>query len=137
MGRVLPITSKTSNDWYAAICKDQPDGVMLDAEAIESFNQAFDAYSSGAYGKAYGDFKKLAGKGSSISQYFLGVMCYRGIGALQDFLRAHMWFNISASHGHRKARKYLDQLTRSLSREQVAEAQQMARHWVDQNLEIE
>ena len=135
MGRVLPITSKTSNDWYSAICKEQPDGVLLDDEAIALFNHAFEAYSSGAYGKAYQDFKQLAKQGSSISQYFLGVMCYRGIGALQDFLRAHMWFNIAASNGHRKARKYLDQLTRSLTREQVAEAQVMARNWVDRNIE--
>ena len=69
----------------------------------------------------------LSEKGSSISQYFLGEMYLEGMGVLQDFSLAHMWFNIAASQGHKKARVYRDRLTKKMGADQIAEAQKLAR----------
>ncbi len=135
MGNVLPLSSKSEGDWYDAIRKEQSDGVELDEKDREKFNRAFEHYIAGSFNQANKEFSELARKGSSISQYFLGVMCYKGMGALQDFSRAHMWFNIAASQGHDKARRHLERLTRKLSSDQIADAQKMARKWVHKHLQ--
>ena len=92
--------------------------------------RSLDAFMSGSYDLAYEGFVKLAEAGSSVSQYYLGMMFLNGKGVLQDFCEAHMWFNIASSRGHDKARKQLEKLTHGMVPEQVAEAQSQARHWV-------
>ena len=57
-------------------------------------------------------------------------MHQRGTGVLQDFCLAHMWFNIAASRGDRKAADRLAKIGTCMTLEQVAEAQKMARNWV-------
>ena len=105
-------------------------GIEFDQTEREIFNYSFELYSKESYNDAYQGFHDLAQKGSPVCQYFLGVMCLRGCGALQDFVLSHFWFNLAASRGHKKARGHLEKLTKSMSAEQVAEAQRMARDWV-------
>jgi TPR repeat protein len=133
MAKVSSISTEPYKDWYRAISKDQPDGVVLKGADKEMFHYAFKSLTAGTYGLAYEGFLELSGKGSSISQYFLGEMCLKGMGVLQDFSQAHMWFNIAASQGHKKAKAYLDRLTIKMSSDQVAEAQKLAREWVAMN----
>ncbi len=134
MGKVLPISAKPNGDWYEAISKNQPDGVELEETDRETFNQAFKSYVAESFKQAFKDFHVLAKKGSSNSQYFLGVMCLQGLGTLQDYSQSHMWFNIAASQGHKKARKHLDDLNHDLSINQISEAQKMAREWTEKHL---
>ncbi|MEM7563618.1 MAG: hypothetical protein AAF353_11295 [Pseudomonadota bacterium] len=131
MAKVSPISTESKKDWYEAIIKDQPDAVELSTTEQEMFHNAFECFTDGNNTLAYQGFSELAEKGSSISQYFLGVMCLKGLGVLQDFLQAHMWFNISASKGHKKARAHLDTLTDEMGADQIGEAQKMARDWVN------
>ena len=117
------------NDWYD-ILRVGEYGVDFDKTEREIFNYSFDLYSKESFNEAYEGFQNLAQKGSAVCQYFLGVMYLRGYGALQDFIMSHFWFNLAASKGYKKARFHLAKLTNSMSADQVAEAQRMARDWV-------
>lgn len=117
------------NDWYE-IHRVGEYGIDFNETEREIFNYSFDLYSKESYNDAYQGFYNLAQKGSPVCQYFLGVMYLRGYGALQDFIMSHFWFNLAASKGHRKARNHLGKLTNSMSADQIAEAQRMARDWV-------
>ena len=119
-------------DWYQIMADDGHDLDLGTAER-EIFNYSFDCYIKESYDNAYQGFQELAEKGSAASQYFLGAMYLQGCGVLQDFIRAHFWFNIAAASGHRKARLKLEDLTYNMSVEQVAEAQKLAREWVEAN----
>ncbi len=133
MAKVSSISKKPYKDWYRAISKDRLDSVVLKGADREMFHYAFESLTAETYGLAYEGFLELSEKGSSISQYFLGEMCLKGMGVLQDFSQAHMWFNIAASQGHKKARAHLDRLTIKMSSDQIAEAQKLAREWVAMN----
>ncbi len=64
------------------------------------------------------------------AQFNLGVMYGEGRGVAQDRVRAHMWFNLAAAvsnDGNAKlAAKNRDLVTKSLTREQLFRAQEMA-----------
>ncbi len=46
---------------------------------------------------------------------------------LQDFERAHMWFNIAAATGHETAASYRDRLSARMTKNSLALAQKKAR----------
>ena len=124
------MVSESSGDWYEAIISAQPESVGLGEHNRETFNDAFDYFTTGSYDLAHAGFSELASCGSSICQYYLGVMYSSGMGVLQDFGQAHMWLNIASSQGHKKARKELEKLTHHMTADQIAEAQKRARQWV-------
>lgn len=132
MGKVQHMVAESSDDWYEAIISAQPEGVGLSEQNRDTFNDAFSYFTTGSYDMAYTGFSELASRGSSICQYYLGVMYSGGMGVLQDFGQAHMWLNIASSQGHRKARRQLDKLTHHMTADQIAEAQKRARQWVSQ-----
>lgn len=118
------------DDWFQVMHAGE-EQVQLGAAEREIFNYSVEYYSNESYADAYEGFSELAKRDSTVSQYFLGVMYLKGYGVLQDFIQAHIWFNISASRGNKKARQHLEQLTQQMSPEQVAEAQRRAQAWVE------
>ena len=46
-----------------------------------------------------------------------------------DYVMAHMWVNLSAAQGHKKAVKARDILAKKMTPDQIAEAQRLAREW--------
>ena len=132
MGEVKTMTPEPSGDWFEAIVLAQGPSAGVNNIDRDLFNKTFDAFMTGAFNDAHEGFAELAADGSSVSQYYLGMLFLNGKGVLQDFSSAHMWFNIASSRGHEKARKQLDKLTQSMIPEQVAQAQGMAREWVAQ-----
>ncbi len=73
---------------------------------------------------------EAAERGDANCQYLVGLMYYEGVGALQDFIKAHMWLNLSASRGDRRAIRLRGDLTRAMTPTEIAEAQRLARDWV-------
>ena len=130
MGEVKSIQQKSSDDWFETIVSAHPNGIGENKVSRDRFNEAFEAFMAGSYNTAYEVSLELAEAGSSVCQYYLGIMFLEGKGALQDFSQAHMWFNIASSRGHDKAHKLLEKVTQRMSAEQVAEAQKEARQWV-------
>jgi TPR repeat protein len=88
------------------------------------------------------EFYRLAAKqGHPAAQHDLGTMYQNGQGVPQNFVRAHMWYNIAAStdastDGRKIVVKHRDAISRLMTSQQIAEAQQMAQrciasHYVD------
>ena len=57
------------------------------------------------------------------------VLYANGEGVRQDYVRAHMLFNLSAAQGNQNAMKDRDRIARRMTYEQIAEAQKLAREW--------
>jgi TPR repeat protein len=95
------------------------DGVSQDsAEALEWFRKAADRDFAGAQG-------------------WLGIVYFHGLGVRQNYVQAHMWFNLAAAHpldlSNKKDReRAIDNLqfvTSKMTPEQIAEAQKLASEW--------
>jgi TPR repeat protein len=76
-------------------------------------------------------FRLAAEQGRADTQSNLGLMYANGQGVPQDYVLAHMWFNLAAAQGNENeiALKNRDLAAKSMTREQLAEAQRMAREW--------
>jgi len=60
----------------------------------------------------------------------LGMLYATGRDVDADLVAAHKWFNLAAARGNRSALSYRLELAREMSSEQVAEAQKLAREWL-------
>jgi TPR repeat protein len=52
-----------------------------------------------------------------------------GWGVPQDYVKAHMWFNLSAAQGEQDAAEDRDKVAQRMTSAQIAEAQKLAREW--------
>ena len=75
--------------------------------------------------------QKAAEQGNRWGQFLLGAAYFRGQGTPRDYVLAYMWFNLAAAQGHKASGEIRDALAaQSMTLEQVAEAQRLAREWV-------
>ncbi len=85
------------------------------------------------YAEAAKWYSKSADQGHANAQYDLGVMYYFGVGVPKDYVLAYMWANLAATNCSGKVRKLsvelLNDVGVSMTREQIAEAQRLAREW--------
>ena len=94
------------------------------------------AYDRGDYETALRLLRPLAEQGFSKAQVTLGYMYDNGEGVPQDYVSAHLWFNLAAAQGYvdglgfEDAREKRDELARIMTPDQIAEAQRMARDWM-------
>jgi len=58
------------------------------------------------------------------------MMYAKGQGVIQDYVMAHMWFNITSSNGYKDSANKRDVIARGISAEQRSEAHKLAREWV-------
>ena len=77
-------------------------------------------------------YRKAAEQGDGLAQYYLGEKYEAGLGVPQNYVLAHMWFNLAAAQGEyfkwaATERDYLAE--HDMTRDQVAEAQKLAREW--------
>jgi TPR repeat protein len=56
-----------------------------------------------------------------------------GRDVVADLVVAHKWFNLAAARGNSNALTRRIELAREMSAEQVAEAQKLAREWLQTN----
>jgi len=68
-----------------------------------------------------------AAQGRASAQYNLGVMYGNGQGVVQDYVRAHMWYNLAAVKGNSDAVKQREIVAKKMTLEQIAVAQKLAR----------
>lgn len=93
----------------------------------EGLSDGIAAYEKKNYAQANKIFRSLAEKGEVHSQVLLGVMYYKGQYVAQDYIRAHMWYNIAAAKGDDIAQKYRATVAKKMTPAQIAEAQKLAR----------
>lgn len=60
----------------------------------------------------------------------LGMLYATGRDVAADLVVAHKWFNLAAARGNHSALTHRVELAREMSAEQVAEAQRLAREWL-------
>lgn len=60
-------------------------------------------------------------------------MYYNGQGVAQDYIRAHMWLNLSAALGYKDAVKNRDLTAKKMTSQQISQAQIMARDCQQKN----
>jgi len=78
-------------------------------------------------------FTLAAEQGSTEAQYNLAVMYATGKGVPQDYIHAHMWWNIAASSGYEVAAENRDILARKMTSADISAAQKLARECVAKN----
>ena len=57
-----------------------------------------------------------------------------GKGTIQDYIRAHMWYNIAAARGDEDAAENRSRISEMMSPEAINKAQDMAREWMAEHL---
>ena len=70
---------------------------------------------------------------NAAAQFNLGVKYATGQGVPQDYVQAHMWFNLAASRSTGEMREDAverrDQIANEMTPDQLAEAHRLAREW--------
>ena len=99
------------------------------------FEGGQEAFKSGDYETALSLWRPLADQGFANALQNLGIMYAWGTGVPQDYVQAHMWFNLAVSRSRPDERTYdtaaelryafADLMTPA----QIAEAQKLARRW--------
>ena len=99
----------------------------------DNYEDGVEAFKKGDYAIALKLFRPLAEKGIVRAQYNLGVMYDKGQGVIQDYVLAHMWYNISANNGNDDGRHNRDSIAKEMTPAQISKAQDMARECVKKN----
>ena len=74
-------------------------------------------------------WKLAADQENDGAQYLTGLMYEAGMGVLQDYVVAYMWFNLSASQGNKDSKKKENEIANKMTPSQIEKAQEMARNW--------
>ena len=78
-------------------------------------------------------WRLTAEQGDANAQNSLGFMYVNGTGVIQDYVRAHMWFNIAASQGDESAAINRDVVAKRMTPSQIETAQRLAGECVKKN----
>jgi uncharacterized protein len=68
--------------------------------------------------------------GAPDALFELGILYATGRDVATDLVVAHKWFNLAAARGNASALERRLELAREMSAEQIAEAQKLAREWL-------
>ncbi len=102
-------------------------GVTLPEET--DFEVGLEAWGRGDYDTALREFRLLAEQGYAQAQVNLGIMSSQGRGVPKDSVKAYRWYTLAAGQGDDLAGKFKDHLEKSMTLDQLAEAQRLAREW--------
>jgi TPR repeat protein len=101
--------------------------------AVTAFGGQFEDATAAEMVKSY---RRAAEQGVAEAQHNLGHMYRVGLGVPQDYVQAHMWFNLAASRfpasereNRERAVKNRDIVASKMTPDQIAEAQRLAREW--------
>jgi len=82
--------------------------------------------------------RPAAEQGEATAQVMLGLMYDLGQAVPQDYIQAHMWYNLAASsltgENREQAARNRDRLAIVMTPEDIAEAQRLAREWKPKGL---
>ena len=98
-------------------------------EPKDDFQNAQDAYDRQDYETAYKLLAPLGEQGHAFAQFNLGTLYDKGKGVPQDYVLAHMWWNIAGSNGNQDAKNKRKILEKEMTPQQIEKAQEIARNW--------
>ena len=87
------------------------------------------AWDAGQPAHALEQWRSAADAGDDRAMLALGRLYLQGLGAPQDFVEAHKWFNLAASRSNAEAAGERDALAARMTLQQVASAQERAASW--------
>ena len=105
----------------------------LTTSAWAGFDEGLAAYERGDYATAFEEMLPIAEQGDAISQTFLGFMYNIGQGVPQDYVQAHMWYNLAAARGYELGGKNRDLLAKKMTPADISKAQRLAREWLEEH----
>ncbi len=71
--------------------------------------------------------------GGADALYELGLMYCTGRDVDYDLIEAHKWFNLASLRGNLEAKRYRSEISREMTRHEIATAQRRAREWLALN----
>lgn len=105
--------------------------LVLSAQAVigADFGSAMAQYEQRNYSAAYQEFTLLANQGDADAQFVLGDMYAQGQGTSRDVIQAHKWYSLAVRSGAPGAAKVRDELAKTMTSQQIGEAERLAREW--------
>ena len=113
------LTKAADKRWYAA--QYQLGMMYLDGKGVAK-----------DYQKAYSLFYTSAIAGNEGSQYMLGYMYAGGLGVHRDIVQAYKWGYLSASQGNKYSLKGLGDLRKTMTAEQLNQANELIKKFADE-----
>ena len=102
--------------------------LILGAAWGGAFEDGDAAFGRKDYVTAFKLWRPLADQGDALAQSSLVLMYYNGNGVLQDYARAHMWYNLaSVAGGSQYGTENRDKLANKMTPQQIEKAQEMAK----------
>jgi len=93
------------------------------------FEVGVEAWGRGDYDTAVREFRPLAEQGHAEAQMNLGIMYSQGQGVPKIDVQAYGWYILAGGQGNDLAEEFKDHLEKSMTLDQLAEAQRLAREW--------
>ncbi len=87
------------------------------------------------YAEAVKWYRKAAEQGNAKAQNKLGFMYKEGQGVSQDFVQAYMWLDLAAKKGLEDAKDDRAVVGGRLTKDRIAEAEGLARQWLEKHCE--
>jgi hypothetical protein len=78
-------------------------------------------------GDGDGRYRRAAEQGHAPAQDNLGRLYLKGRGVKKDYALAYMWLELAISNGRKSAAKYLNQVVKTMTQEQISNARMLAR----------
>jgi uncharacterized protein len=78
-------------------------------------------------------YRAAAEQGNASAQNNLGASYANGQGVVQNFVLAHMWFNIAAANSIENAAENRNRVAELMTAQQIAEAQTLAQQCLGSN----
>ena len=97
--------------------------------ARADYEQGLKAWNASRRAEALVEWRNAAEAEDRRAMLRLGRLYLQGLGTPQDYVLAHMWFNLSASRGEAEALRERDALAAKMTPRQIASAQERARAW--------
>ena len=102
--------------------------VALPATA-QDFKKGLAAYKQGDHAGAVREWQPLAEKGHAKAQFNLAMLYAKGEGVPHNDVLGYMWFDLSLTHGYKRAREGMAAVSNVLTPAEIAEGQKLAREW--------
>jgi uncharacterized protein len=80
--------------------------------------------------RAFESIESAGAVGGPDAMFELGLMHCAGRDGALDLVSAHKWFNLAAMRGNEDAKRLRMEISREMSRSEIAEAQRQAREWL-------
>lgn len=131
LGEGLPKDNKEALKWFRMAAEQG------NAEAQRNLGRAYD----NGYGVPIDDveavkwFLMAAEQGLAAAQANLGVMYYLGEGVPKNDIVACMWWILGSAQSNKSAMIGMDGISKEITEEQIAEAQNLSREWLAKHSE--